>query len=134
GRVWCQSRNEAQGRFAPERIKSVASGVRSWSVAGIKGIRIRGAYGPGAEGGTKVREAVDRTEACVSAGLGVLASVRLAAEVDTAPAGAEIGVSRKARSAPGGFVPTPTIWRTSLIPLASCKNHPECVGIRPLRS
>ena len=82
--------------MVPERISSVTNGVRFWSLAGVKAIRIGKLCELGVEGGETVRGRGDWTTAFTGARLGVVASVRLAAEVVTAAAGAEVRVTRKA--------------------------------------
>ena len=102
----------------PERISSVASRVRSWSIAGVKAIRIGEPCGPGSEGAAKVRGRVDRAMTSKDACPGVPLSVRLAADVVTAAAGAEVLVTKKACCCPPEGAPLPTIVPAPLIPSA----------------
>src|SRR5262249_44338704 len=116
-----------------ERISSVASRVRSWSVMDVNGIKIGESCGPGAEVGATVGGRGDCAATCTGARLAVFASVRLLVVV-TAAAGAEVGVKRHAPTEDPLFWPSTTICPASLRPLASCSVHPEFLGIKLLRS
>src|SRR5262249_28147666 len=111
-----QRQNAGRDRFMPVRINSMTNGVRSWSLAGVKAIRIGESCGPALERSGSAREWGDRAPAPTGAGLGVFASVRLAAEVVTAAVGGRVGVTRKPSRAPEVSWPTPTIVPALFIP------------------